>query len=81
MSHGYASSQPATYRIRVKGDLARWRGWFDGPAITPQANGETLLTGTVVDQETLHRMLVKIRDLGLPLLYLQIAETNCPANE
>ena len=81
MRSGYVSSQPAPYRIRVKGDLARWRGWFDGPVITPQPNGETLLTGTVIDQETLHRMLTKTRDLGLPLLYLQIAEIACLVNE
>ena len=81
MRNGYASGQPATYRIRVKGDLARWRGRFNGPVITAQANGETLLTGTVIDQEALHRMLTKIRDLGVPLLYLQIAEIACPVNE
>jgi hypothetical protein len=81
MKSGYASSQPATYRIRVKGDLARWSGRFDGLVITPQANGETLLTGTVIDREALHRMLSKIRDLDLPLLHLQIAEITCPANE
>lgn len=81
MRNRYAPGQPTTYRIRVKGDLVRWSERFDGLVIIPQANGETLLTGTVVDQVALHTMLTKIRDLGLPLLYLQIAETTCPVNE
>jgi hypothetical protein len=81
MNNGYASSQPVTYQIRVKGNLDKWSEWFDGLVITPQANGETMLTGTVIDQRALHGMLVKIQDLGLPLLYLQIAETTCSQNE
>ncbi len=33
-------------------------------------NGETILSGPVVDQTALHGVLIKIRDLGLPLLGL-----------
>ncbi len=33
-------------------------------------NGETILSGPVVDQTALHGVLIKIRDLGLPLLSL-----------
>ena len=33
-------------------------------------NGETILTGPIVDQTALHGVLIKIRDLGLPLLSL-----------
>jgi hypothetical protein len=36
--------------------------------ITPEPNGDTVLTGTVVDQAALHGLLRKLRDLGLPLL-------------
>ncbi len=36
--------------------------------ITLDDNGETLLTGPVVDQAALHGLLRKVRDLGLPLL-------------
>ena len=61
--------KPEVYQIRVKGGLdGEWSDWFDGFTITPQANGETLLTGVVADQAALHGLLNKIRDLGLPLL-------------
>ena len=61
--------QPVVYQIRIKGHLgADWTGWFDGLAITLQDNGETLLTGPVVDQAALHGLLRKVRDLGMVLL-------------
>ena len=59
------------YRITIKGHLdSEWSDWFDGLTITPQDNGETVLSGPVVDQTALHGVLIKIRDLGLPLLSL-----------
>jgi len=66
-------SQPTEiYRIKVKGFLDdQWSDWFDGFTITHQAEDETLLTGPVSDQEALHGMLAKIRDLGLPLLSVE----------
>jgi len=61
-----------TYRIRVKGRLgARWEAWFDGMTLVTAANGDTLLTGPVVDQAALHGVLAKVRDLGLPLLSIE----------
>lgn len=57
--------------IRVKGLLdGRWAEWFEGLIITPEENGDTLLTGPVVDQAALHGLLKRVRDLGLPLLSL-----------
>lgn len=57
------------YQIRLKGHLGQqWTAWFDGLAITLEANGDTLLTGPVADQAALHGLLRKVRDLGLPLL-------------
>ena len=62
-------SRPPVYQIRVKGRLGpRWADWFAGLTITPEANGDTLLTGPVVDQAALHGLLRRVRDLGLPLL-------------
>ncbi len=59
------------YRITIKGHLdSEWSDWFDGLTITLVDNGETLLTGPIVDQTALHGVLIKIRDLGLPLLGL-----------
>jgi hypothetical protein len=61
--------QPMAYQIRLKGHLSSdWSEWFGGMTITLQDNGETLLTGTVIDQAALHGLIKKIRDLGLPLL-------------
>ena len=61
--------QPTVYHIRLKGHLGgQWTDWFGGLSITLEDNGETLLTGPVVDQAALHGLLKKVRDLGLPLL-------------
>ncbi|HEY84182.1 MAG TPA: hypothetical protein G4N96_03585 [Chloroflexi bacterium] len=57
------------YQIRLKGHLGRqWTDWFEVLTITLEENGETLLTGPVVDQAALHGLLRKVRDLGMPLL-------------
>lgn len=62
-------SEPIVYQIRIKGHLgAQWTDWFEGLTLSPEANGETLLTGPVVDQAALHGLLRKVRDLGMPLL-------------
>ena len=62
-------SQPMIYQIRLKGHLGRqWTDWFGGLTITLEENGDTLLTGLVVDQAALHGLLKKVRDLGTPLL-------------
>jgi hypothetical protein len=60
---------PTIYCIRVKGHLdPHWSEWFDGLAIIHEPNGETLFTGPVVDQAALYGLLIKMRDLNLPLL-------------
>jgi len=61
--------QPMVYQIRIKGHLdRRWTEWFGGLSITLEDNGETLLTGPVVDQAALYGLLRKVRDLGMPLI-------------
>ena len=56
------------YEIRLRGHLDdRWADWFEGLTITLEGNGDTLLTGPV-DQATLHGLLRKVCNLGLPLL-------------
>jgi hypothetical protein len=61
--------QAIVYQIRIQGHLGRqWTDWFGGLSITLEENGETLLTGPVVDQAALHSLLKKVRDLGMPLL-------------
>lgn len=57
------------YQIRIKGHLGSgWTDWFGGLSITLQDNGDTLLSGSVVDQAALHGLLRKVRDLGVPLI-------------
>ena len=61
--------QPLAYQITLKGHLSvQWTDWFDGLTVTLEDNGETRLTGSVVDQAALHGLLKKVRDLGLPLV-------------
>jgi hypothetical protein len=63
------ASQPMVYQIRIKGHLGpQWIDWFDGLTITLEEDGNTLLTGPIVDQAALHGFLKKVRDLGIPLL-------------
>lgn len=60
--------QPAVYQIRIKGHLGpHWIDKFEGMTLTHEDNGETLLTGIVLDQAALHGLLKKFRDFGMPL--------------
>ena len=61
--------QSMAYQIRIRGHLGfQWTDWFGGLAITLEDNGDTLLTGPVVDQAALHALLRTVRDLGIPLV-------------
>lgn len=72
--------QGGIYHIRVLGTLDDKRaGCFDGFVITGRPNGQTLLTGPVVDQAALYGLLGKIRDLDLPLLL--VAQADCPCSK
>ncbi len=63
--------------VRVRGLLdGTWSAWFDGLAITHTADGDTVLAGDLADQAALHGALIKIRDLGLPLLAVTCDERN-----
>jgi hypothetical protein len=65
---------PMFYEIRVEGHIGdSWSSWFEGLAIRRDESGETVLTGPLVDEAALHGVLIKIRDLGLPLVELRRA--------
>ena len=68
-----------SYEIRITGHLdARWAGWFEGLTIALEEDGNTLLTGPVIDQAALHGLLKKVRDLGLPLVSVNRIEPEPP---
>ena len=69
------NSEATTYQIRIKGHLGpEWSDWFGGLDISLDDNGDTLLTGQVVDQAALHGLLRKVRDVGMPLVSINQQE-------
>ena len=74
-----ADDQGKIYHIRVKGILDdKWADWFEGFVMTNQ-EGETWLSGSVVDQAALFGTLSKINSLGLSLL--MVIQANCPCSK
>ncbi len=69
------NSNAKVYEIRLKGHLEdRWVKWFDSLTITLEEDGNTLLSGPVIDQAALHSLLKKVRDLGLPLVSVNFVD-------
>ena len=73
MSENHPSSnddhQLGHYQIRIQGHLdEQWADWFGGLTITLEEDGDTLLTGPVIDQAALYGLLRKVRDLGMALV-------------
>ncbi|HLE29324.1 MAG TPA: hypothetical protein VI793_14450 [Anaerolineales bacterium] len=65
--------------IRIKGQIdEHWSAWFEGLTITHTAQGETILSGELVDQAALYGLLAKLRDLGLSLLSVNSEKTVAP---
>ena len=70
------SSQPKIYQIRIKDHLSReWTDWFEGLTITLEDNGDTLLTGPVMDQAALYGLLKKVHVLGMALVSVNPMES------
>lgn len=65
--------EPARYQIQIQGRLdGGWADYFGGMTLSVEAGrGITTLEGTVPDQAALFGLLLRIRDLGLPLLLLR----------
>ena len=82
--HNPASNleQPNVYQIRIKGHLGdQWSDWFEGLTITREEDGDTVLTGPVVDESALHGLLKKVRDLGMPLISINRIEPDHPSQD
>jgi hypothetical protein len=58
------------YQIRIKGHLGpQWMDWFEGLTITLEEDGDTLLTGPVIDRALhgLSKSAIRYRCFGYPL--------------
>jgi hypothetical protein len=65
------------YEITVRGHLdGSWSEWFNGMDIRNLSGGDAVLCGEVVDQPALHGLLIKIRDLGLPLVSVRTVQSD-----
>ncbi len=70
-----SNEQPIVYQIRLRGHLhSQWADWVGGLAVSLEGDGDTLLTGPVVDQAALYGLLKKVRDLGMPLVSVNPVE-------
>lgn len=77
MSEQSKSPETPIYEIRVGGHLSdQWSNWFEGLTLIQEDNGDTLLTGKIVDQAELYSILRRVRDLGLPLISVNRIETD-----
>lgn len=66
---------PIFYEIRVQGHVGEsWSSWFEGMSIRHEESGETVLSGLLVDEAALHGVLMRIADLGLPLIEMKRKE-------
>jgi hypothetical protein len=62
------------YRLIVRGELSdRMTVAFEGMTLT-RVGGNTCLTGRVLDQAELQRLLLRVSDLGLTLLEVKATD-------
>ena len=67
---------PELYEIRIAGHLSvTWKTRFEGLCMRLDPGGETVLSGTL-DQAGLHGVLIRIRDLGLKLISVNLVGDN-----
>ena len=77
MDHAISVDQPGIYRIKIQGRLSEGAvRRFDEMTISAEPNTAgipvTTLTGPVTDQAALHGIVAQIRDLGLPLILVEL---------
>ena len=60
---------PNNYQIKIEGELDQgWGEYFQYLTISHDSEGNTVLSGPIVDHTALHSILLKIRDLNLKLI-------------
>lgn len=69
--------QPGIYRIKIQGRLGpRIQARFDELNVAEETNPDglpfTTISGRITDQAALHGLLARIRDLGLPLILIEL---------
>jgi hypothetical protein len=70
-------AEPGSYEIHVKEPIDPcWAAWFDGMTIRQAENGETIISGPVVDKAALHGLLAMIGELNLTLLSVKKLESS-----
>lgn len=63
------TNKQSDYNIKIQGQLDDcWKEWFDDLDIILTPDGDTILSGTIIDQSALHGVLKKISNLGLTLI-------------
>jgi hypothetical protein len=68
--------QVPIYEIRIKGHLDKeWIYWFEGLTLTLEEDGNTLISGPVVDQSALYASLKRVHQLGLELISVNQSES------
>lgn len=76
------NNQQQCYEIRLKGHIdSQWSDWFESLTITLEEDGDTLLTGPVVDQAALHSLLKKVHALGMHLVSVNQVPLQAPTNQ
>lgn len=71
-----------TYEFRVKGQIdPGLSAWLNGLTISQTPEGDSLLSGPVIDQAALHGLLARCRDLGLTLISFNPIEPASPSRE
>ena len=65
------------YQIKIRGELdPAWAEWFENLVLSHDCDGNTILTGPIVDHTALHSVLLKIRDLNLKLVSVNEMESD-----
>jgi hypothetical protein len=72
--------QIPVYEIRIRGRLEGdyWARWFEGMTVSSTEDGDTLLSGPVLDQAALYGLLARLRDLAVPLVSVRAVEMEEP---